>query len=253
MQMTSSLGNQEKWKVNGLWVKADSEGYEGLAESLASKFYSFWENKLPYVTYTEYLLNDGRKGCISENFLTDDQSILTLANILDKFDADVDKMCKNKSTLQQIEAVLSFLYLSVRVDASLYFAHQFSLDSFVMNEDRHLNNIIFLADRSTDRIVPGPLFDHGFAFASRMSQYPIWEDTKKTYQKIKAMPFSVDFDKQALAIQALTGYVPRISNEGLSMTFIPKSSIYKDEEVLRCLRLLRLRVSNSKIEWRGEE
>ena len=34
---TSSKGNQEKWREGGRWYKLDMFGYEGLAETVASR------------------------------------------------------------------------------------------------------------------------------------------------------------------------------------------------------------------------
>ena len=34
---TSSKGNQEKWRESGRWYKLDLFGYEGLAETVASR------------------------------------------------------------------------------------------------------------------------------------------------------------------------------------------------------------------------
>ena len=72
---TSSKGNQEKWREGGRWYKLDLFGYEGLAETVASRLLehtNLRELGFSFVPYRmEQLEVHGRKrtGCSSPDFL----------------------------------------------------------------------------------------------------------------------------------------------------------------------------------------
>lgn len=248
--MTSSLGNQEKFKDNGNWFKIDAFGYEGLAERLTSDFYSHWNKKIQYVQYMEQEFENGLRGCISADFLSADEEILTLARILERLGININKFYKNKSTVEQVEISLNVLYNHLGVDAATYFAHQFTLDAFVMNEDRHLNNIIFIRNIVTGQINPGPLFDHGMGLLARTTAFPLRDSTLSLVKRVKCQPFSVDFSKQAAAIQSLTGFVPEIPKEAFDCIYSVTSGLYTNLEVARAVRVLRYSEKTVKFNWR---
>ena len=47
----TSKGDQRKWKVDGIWYKADYMGYEGLAEVLVSSLLGKSSLSYPFVAY----------------------------------------------------------------------------------------------------------------------------------------------------------------------------------------------------------
>ena len=87
---TSSKGNQEKWREGGRWYKLDMFGYEGLAETVASRLLehtNLRELGFSFVPYRmEQLEVHGRKrtGCSSPDFLQEGEAILTLAELFRK-------------------------------------------------------------------------------------------------------------------------------------------------------------------------
>ena len=89
--VTSSKGNQEKWREARRWYKVDQFGYEALAEAVASALleWSNIEKETPF-TFVRYQMErvsvHGRErtGCSSENFLRPEQSIVTLDHLLSR-------------------------------------------------------------------------------------------------------------------------------------------------------------------------
>ena len=77
----SSKGNQIKWrKRNGLWLKADDFGYEGLAEAVASQVLEKSNIQL-YVHYSLCMITeDGleHRGCVSSDFLNHGETLITI-------------------------------------------------------------------------------------------------------------------------------------------------------------------------------
>ena len=71
---TSSKGNQEKWREGGRWYKLDLFGYEGLAETVASRLLehtNLRERGFSFVPYRMEQLEVHRRkrtGCSSPDF-----------------------------------------------------------------------------------------------------------------------------------------------------------------------------------------
>ena len=88
---TSSKGNQEKWfdKKNDKWYKIDRMGYEALSETVTSRLleYSNIKTETPF-TFVSYNIEKvnvhsrERNACVSNNFLGERQSIVTVSHIL---------------------------------------------------------------------------------------------------------------------------------------------------------------------------
>ena len=87
---TSSKGNQEKWREGGRWYKLDLFGYEGLAETVASRLLehtNLGELGFSFVPYRMEQLEVHRRkrtGCSSPDFLREGEAILTLAELFRK-------------------------------------------------------------------------------------------------------------------------------------------------------------------------
>ena len=87
---TSSKGNQEKWREDGRWYKLDLFGYEGLAETVASRLLehtNLRERGFSFVPYRMEQLEvhrHKRTGCSSPDFLQEGEAILTLAELFRK-------------------------------------------------------------------------------------------------------------------------------------------------------------------------
>ena len=204
----TSKGNQLKWKQDGYWYKADQFGYEGVAETLISTFLNIQKVLFPFVTYEQVkIIYDGKTytGCRSRDFYEENPKLQGcvliplerlhrqytgdgLANHLAQFKEAEDRVkytvgfARNVTGLQHFDDYLSFLI---------------QIDAFFLNEDRHTNNIAVLWNPDTDAYEYCPYFDFGLSlFADIKEDFPLSMDYADCRKKIKAKPFSVDFDEQ---------------------------------------------------------
>ena len=94
---STSKGNQIKWFLDESYYKADSFGYEGLAEWVVSKF----SEAIVDLSYTPYncclIEEDGCQynGCYSKSFLKEDESFISFAHILELKYLDYSKHIKS--------------------------------------------------------------------------------------------------------------------------------------------------------------
>lgn len=204
----TSKGNQLKWKQEGYWYKANQFGYEGVAETMVSTFLNKLEVPFPFVTYEQVkIVYDGKTytGCRSKDFYEENPKLQGcvliplerlhrqytgggLANHLAQFKEVEDRVkytagfVRNVTGLQRFDDYLSFLI---------------QIDAFFLNEDRHTNNIAVLWNPDTDAYEYCPYFDFGLSlFADIKEDFPVSVDFAACRKKIKAKPFSADFDEQ---------------------------------------------------------
>ncbi|OMF12213.1 hypothetical protein BK131_19655 [Paenibacillus amylolyticus] len=201
--VSSSKGDQLKWKIENKWGKANKFGYEGLAEWVAFELIS--RSNIPsglIVPYTQCVLieeNVEYPGCYSEDFLQPGESIITLHRILESYGVKFDDLQQGQSTRDSVLLVVDFLKDVLKLDTLEYFSIMLPLDAILLNEDRHLNNIAFIHGLDGYRLCP--LFDHGLSLLSDTTDYPLSMPTSIALRKIKAKPFSSDFSKQARALE----------------------------------------------------
>ena len=87
-------------------------------------------------------------------------------------------------------------------------------DSFVLNDDRHFNNIAYIYDEATGRFRLCPLFDNGAAFLSDTKfEYPLIKSVYGMMSNVHAKPFSESFDKQVKACENLYGVQLKIYSD----------------------------------------
>ena len=81
----TSKGDQRKWKVDGIWYKADYMGYEGLAEALVSSLLEKSSLAYPFVSYQLVQIEyKGQviRGCASRDFLEEGEILIPLGKIV---------------------------------------------------------------------------------------------------------------------------------------------------------------------------
>lgn len=202
---TTSKGNQSKWHYGNIWIKEDYLGYESLAECICSDLLSILN--IPHVQYfpCKIIIDDLRSevlGCYSYDYRGNNREI-TLAKILkDIYGKQYSKYFRDKSTEERIEFVLASLepYID-RQSLAYYLSVLLNFDAFVLNEDRHLNNISFFCDG--DKLTPTPIYDNGAALLSDVKSpmgYTLEQPTLKLMRKVKSKPFSTEFKKQTLCL-----------------------------------------------------
>jgi len=216
IELTSSKGNQTKYKVDNKWYKEDYMGYEAAAEYLCSQILRY-SNISQFVKYDIIMIEDSlqnRTGCVSDNFLQDNTEIITLEHICKAHTGKpLYKLLENKSLEQKIIDTVSLIETYTGLsNVGEYLTQMLEFDALVLNEDRHANNIIFLLQNGEYTF--GPIFDNGAAFMSDISRdYPLNVPMKRCISNVKAKPFSTSFDKQIEMCQKLYGSQLKINND----------------------------------------
>lgn len=234
---TSSLGNQEKWRDNGVWYKLDQFGYEALAETLVSRLLerSSIEQDTPF-TFVRYRMErvfaHGRErtGCASDDFLAQGQALITLNRLLSSYlgaplSARLERLPSNKKRIEYLAETTADI---TGLDGfGRYLTLLFELDSLVLNDDRHLNNIAVLV--SGGKYSYCPIFDNGAGLLSNMIVYRPDIEPKGLISTIKARPFCTSFNRQTAAARQLYGRqlkLPAFTREYLMAELRPMLEYY---------------------------
>ncbi len=215
----SSKGNQMKWQKNGIWYKADDNGYEGLGEYVISKLLEKSSlKKEEYVDYDLETIEYGRQvlnGCKSMNFLKEGESIITLERL---FESNYgEKLTSLLLSIDDVGNKIKFVVnkteqITCIDDFGLYLSKILVIDSLFLNEDRHMNNIAVISDKNR-RFRLCPIFDNGAALLSDTKQdYPLNMDWHVLIKDVRSKSFDDDF-----AIQ--TDFLEQEYGLGLTFSF----------------------------------
>jgi len=198
----TSKGNQPKWYQDGYWYKADHFGYESLSEFVCSRFMAY-SNLTNYVEYELCEIHyDGRiyRGCRSKSYNENNYDIIPLEKFV-RLQSTVGLasiMGKLGNVSDRIEYVSEFVRKNTDItDFEAYLSDLLLIDALFLNEDRHTNNIVMIRNAKTNEWKMSPVFDMGAAlFSDTRCDYPLNADLEECYKRIKAKPFSEDFDEQ---------------------------------------------------------
>ncbi|HZG71079.1 MAG TPA: hypothetical protein VEY51_06005 [Chondromyces sp.] len=204
---TSSKGDQSKWLVDDKWVKENTLGYENMAEYVA--YLILDSSTLPkdsFVPYVPCLIerHDGTvsEGCYSRDFRGFLQEV-TLERLFEaNFETTDDILNHSRySTEDKFHAIMDKIFHFIGLDVSNEIAQMLAFDAFILNEDRHTNNILFLFDPKTETWQLAPIFDHGLSLLSDIKDYPLGRPMSILKRKVKAKPFNSSFTKQLALYQ----------------------------------------------------
>lgn len=208
----SSKGNQLKWENEGVWYKADCNGYEGLAEYVVSHLLKY--SSLDAAEYVLYDLEEIKykkqkyNGVRSLDFVEGDWQIITLERLF--------KNKYGKSLYQEVWHIdgvkdrQEFLIGQVRnmtglADFDKYLNKIMTIDAFFLNEDRHMHNMAVMMN-SKKEFDYCRIFDNGACLLSDTTmEYPIDEDIYGLIKDCKAKTFSRDFDEQLDESEKIAG------------------------------------------------
>lgn len=223
---TSSKGNQEKWLEDGYWYKLDQFGYEALAEVMTSKLLEFSniekETPFKFVRYEMQIIKlhgFERVACVSKNFLKKNQSIVTV-NTLFKKHSDISikkKLARLPSDKKRVEYLANTISeITGLKEFPRYLTLLFEIDSLILNDDRHLNNIAVI--REGNKYDYCPIFDNGAGLLSNMQILRTDIEPKGLMKSLTASPFGMTFNRELKSTRALFGSVlelPRFSRDNL--------------------------------------
>ena len=146
-----------------MWFKLDRYGGEGIAETVASIIlkHSGLDSD-EFVEYHPCLIN-GKQGCYSKNFLSKNDSFITLYRLYKNVTGkDLAAVTARMDFDDAIEYVLNFVKTQTNLDLHKYIANNLTLDRIILNDDRHFNNLGVLFNES--EFLPAPIFDNGKSF-----------------------------------------------------------------------------------------
>jgi hypothetical protein len=204
---TSSKGDQSKWLVGNKWIKENTLGYENMAEYVAYLILN--SSTLPknsFVPYTPCLIEkyDGTvtEGCYSKDFRGLLQEV-TLERLFEaNFETTDDILNNNRySTKDKFHSIMDKVFDFTGLNISHEVAQMLAFDAFILNEDRHTNNILFLFEPKTETWQLSPIFDHGLSLLSDVKDYPLGKPMSILKRKVKAKPLNSSFTKQLALYQ----------------------------------------------------
>lgn len=217
--LTSSKGNQEKWCDDPIWYKLDQFGYEALAEAVTSEILekSNIESDTPF-KFVRYSIekvnvhNADRIACTSPNFLRPGEAIITLnkllsSNIEVSLTEKLSRLTSDKKRIQYL--VDATKEITGLVDFDKYLTLLFEIDSLIMNDDRHLNNIAVL--EKNGKFDYCPIFDNGAGLLSNTQIYRMDIEPKGIMKSMVASPFFMTFNRELKTVRSLYGAVLRLS------------------------------------------
>lgn len=250
---TSSKGNQEKWQDNKIWYKVDQFGYEALTETFTSKLleYSNIEKDTPF-TFVRYDIQKvkvhgfERVACASKSFLKKDQSIVTLSGLYKKAYASPlkKKLAALPSDKKRIMYLVDFTRELTGLDNfDKYLTLLFEVDSIILNDDRHLNNIAVVEDNG--KFSYCPIFDNGAGLLSNVQILRTDIEPKGLMASIKASPLGMTFNRELNTVRNLYGKVielPKFDKSMLSEILQPMLDYYPERDrgiisdrVIKCI------------------
>lgn len=205
----SFKGNQLKWRQGDIWYKADYMGYEGLAEVIVSDMLD-WSDAPEHVRYEPVMIQYGgrmMRGCQSRNFLKDGEELVTADRLFRLYTGK--NLTQELARFQEVEERILYLVENMAELTGLqgfgaYLTAALEIDAVFLNEDRHTNNIAVIYNRETEGYRYCPYFDHGLSmFSDTTTDYTMDIPTMDCWSRIKAKPFSMDFDEQLDAAEDL--------------------------------------------------
>ena len=236
----TSKGNQPKWFLNDYWYKADHMGYEALAEVLTSRLLA--HSKIQnYVSYEPVLIRDGgqtKNGCKSRNFRQRDEMLVPLERLYRAYCGQslAKKLAGIPEVEEQIRFTVEFVENTTRLSGfGSYLSALLELDAFILNEDRHTNNIAVLRNETTGQYRLCPIFDNGLSFLSDLNDYPLEGDLYQNIGKVEAKPFSRNFMAQMEAATNLYGSTLRfdLPRQSIGSLFDGLTECYSKEVIER--------------------
>ncbi len=204
----SSKGDQPKWLIKNQYYKADHMGYESLSEYLVSELLKR-SNITNFVEYTPVTIKYNGKeliGCESKNFLKKGEELFTFERLHRAYTGK--ELYKTVWQMNDVKNRIVYTVDFIEKVTDLknvgeYLTAIAEIDMLFLNEDRHFNNLSVIRNQKNEFRL-SPIFDNGLSFLSDTKiDYPLGTDIYQAISKIKAKPFSTDFDTQTDILEQL--------------------------------------------------
>lgn len=247
---SSSKGNVTKYTDGKLWLKTNYLGYEALAEVISSRVikslgFDTVEYRPCFITRNEY---EVESACVSDSF-TIDVTEYCVGRALQCFggysssDDMFNAFMRNPDAVSRIQWVLQLLKPLGITDSFQYpLAELLWIDSILLNEDRHLFNLVLTKDQlGAFRLIN---FDYGASLLSDLRDYPMAMPLRKAISCVKSKPFSRKFSIQ---LRALQKYLPQMSTHTVLLDISDLFEYYELENIERCIRVLAITLQHNDI------
>ncbi len=195
------------------------------------------ETPFMFVRYKTQRVNahgNTRTACVSENFLKEDESIITLSHLLKMHTGE--NVRKTLLRLTSDKKRIAFLAETTAEITGLekspeYLTLLFEIDALFLNDDRHLNNIaVIKTDRGYSYC---PIFDNGAGLLSNMQMFPIDISPKALIKMAQARPFNTTFNRQMNTARSLYGRqleAPAFGHQEITGLLLPLLEFYSERD-----------------------
>lgn len=245
LNKSTSKGVAEKYTNGNIWVKADLFGYEGLAETLASRAAKSLGFKT--VEYNPCLLGingyDAKTACVSSSFIKEGFAEYSVGRVLEQY-----YDCKNSKELLDLlysytapEKRLSFITNAMKTTVPedillTALANYVWLDNILLNTDRHIFNMVFISNEETQEFIN---FDYGASLLSDLEDFPMQMPLQTAMYSAKSKPFSTRFSSQ---VKLFEKYLPTSYNHSITVDVADLYSYYSAAYINRATEVLKQRL-----------
>lgn len=256
---TSSKGVVEKYTDGEVWVKTDSRGYETLAEVLASRVVTALG--FDAVRYEPgFLATDDYSAetvCISQSYIHPGEEEMSIGRLLQIHGGFVgsNEMYSYFSSLGDTPSKVAWVVDTLKdIIDPVWLKHSLAvcvwLDSLLLNEDRHLFNLVLV--RNADNKFRFINFDYGASLLSDLKDYSLSMPLHIAMSKVKSKPFSVDFGKQ---LKAFASELPPTHNDSIVLAVGDLYAYHEKAHIQRCIDVLHHTLQQNGISLRilGED
>ncbi len=231
-----------KWYRDSTYYKADTFGYEGLAEVIAC-IVSRNIQDFDFVHYDLCRVQEGTQtyvGCCCPSYLNCGESTISFQRVLEANNVDTGKL-KELEMQTCFETLCSEIKATCGLSVSDYVAKVLLCDAIIMNEDRHLNNFNLIMKGNQFKLTPN--FDNGLSLLSDLKDYPFTNDLRDNMKRVRSKPFLSQFDKQVKKLREM-GFPPLILDYSslLSELDIFTTELYSEQTIARCRAVVKNRL-----------
>ncbi len=157
--------------------------------------------------------NAKRTASVSKNFLHEGEHIITISKLLSGFSKNqllstLNRISSDKKRLQYI--VEQTEEITGLKEFHTYISLLFEIDSYIVNDDRHLNNIAVI--EKDGKFGYCPIFDNGAGLLSNMQIYRSDIEPKGLIKSVLASPFRISFNREVNMTHSLYGPVLQMPN-----------------------------------------
>lgn len=198
-KISLSKGGQSKGYRQGFWYKADCIGYEGFAETVASRIMNLLNVNMPCIRYDVCKIITPRStllGCVSQSYLSEGDSEIPLVRLVSP----------NFDTLTAKDKIASIVDTLAGIDLHLVdqLSCLFQFDRLIGNMDRHLYNIIIRTHSAHNDII---LFDNGDSCTCDiMYDFPKEYSLEQCLTVNTAKPLLTSFDTQCELLKSYSSF-----------------------------------------------